>query len=263
MNGNSQSPKPDYGIDAPNEIRQFIVLGSFSVLVGGFIFVFGGRMKLPLINYLALPLIFVGLSFLGTAGLMIWGSRVRKFTLRDQVIESIPWRGDETVLDVGCGNGLVLIAAAKKLENGQAIGLDVLSRGKKAFHNTETIQRNARIEGVSERIEIRSGDARALALPDESVDVVFSCWVLHNIEDQSGRDQAIREVVRVLKPGGRAILMDFSFTQQYAAAFKKSGIEQVEISRPDYLFVVPTYRVQAIKPAAKEETSAIIEENRD
>lgn len=47
--------------------------------------------------------------------IMIWGSKVGKRLLRDKMIDSISWRGDEKVLDVGCGHGLMLIGAAKRL----------------------------------------------------------------------------------------------------------------------------------------------------
>jgi arsenite methyltransferase len=47
-------------------------------------------------------------------GGMVWSSKVGKLRVRDRLIESLSLRGDESVLDVGCGRGLLLIAAAKQ-----------------------------------------------------------------------------------------------------------------------------------------------------
>jgi cyclopropane fatty-acyl-phospholipid synthase-like methyltransferase len=56
---------------------------------------------------------------------MLWGSKFVKFRLRDKWLNSISWCGDEKVLDIGCGHGLMLIGAAKRLRDGKAIGIDL------------------------------------------------------------------------------------------------------------------------------------------
>jgi ribosomal protein L11 methylase PrmA len=68
---------------------------------------------------------FVGLGGLLQAALMLLSSKSGKFRARERLLDSIPWRGDETVLDVGCGRGLMLICAAKRLETGKAVGADI------------------------------------------------------------------------------------------------------------------------------------------
>ena len=78
---------------------------------------------------------------------MFWGSKVGKLRLRDKIIASIPWRGDEQVLDVGCGHGLMLLAVAKRLQSGRAIGIDIWSQVDQADNNPESTLANARIEG--------------------------------------------------------------------------------------------------------------------
>jgi ubiquinone/menaquinone biosynthesis C-methylase UbiE len=82
--------------------------------------------------------------------------------------------------------------------------------------------RNAAIEGVGDRVEIRDADARSLPFPDQSIDVVVSMLCLHNIED--GQERALAEIVRVLRPGGTAIVSDLGGTEQYAAAFSAAGM---------------------------------------
>jgi arsenite methyltransferase len=258
MNKAIAAPRPNYGIDAPKDLRQFLLIGLGGIISGFLVYFISRRFGVPLLRYLAPPLVFMGVAFLVTAAIMLWGSLVRKFHLRDEAIAAIPWRGDETVLDVGCGHGLLLIAAAKHLTSGKAIGIDIWSQRDQAFNSPEAVLRNARLEGVSERTEIRKGDARALAIPDETIDVVLSSWALHNIEEPSGREQALHEIVRVLKPGGRVVLLDISYPQQYAEILKRFGMCDIQISRPDYMFVVPTQRVTAIKDCG-EKVETVVE----
>ena len=76
-------------------------------------------------NAIASILVSIGVAFLITGAVMVWSSRVAKLKLRDRVLDAITWRGDEKVLDVGCGPGLMLIGAAKRLKSGKATGIDI------------------------------------------------------------------------------------------------------------------------------------------
>lgn len=72
----------------------------------------------------------------------------------------------------------------------------------------ERTQANVEVEGVKDKVELRSDDARKLSFHDASFDVVLSNLCIHNIPDKQGRDQACREIARVLKPGGIALISD-------------------------------------------------------
>jgi cyclopropane fatty-acyl-phospholipid synthase-like methyltransferase len=67
----------------------------------------------------------MGSGFGFGALLLLWSSLVGKFRARDALLNAVPWRGDEQVLDVGCGHGLMLIGAAKRLSTGRATGIDI------------------------------------------------------------------------------------------------------------------------------------------
>ena len=73
-----------------------------------------------------------GLVAAAQAGLMVRSSRTGKLRERDRLLQDLPWRGDEWVLDVGCGRGLLLIGAAKRLTSGRAVGLDLWRRQDQA-----------------------------------------------------------------------------------------------------------------------------------
>src|SRR5690349_15051392 len=106
--------KPDYGIDAPSVVRRFLVFGLSGVAAAVFLLV-ARRDWLPFwMRYLIAPCLTIGCTFLFEGGLMLWASKIGKLRLRDRVLDEIRWRGDEHVLDLGCGHGLMLIGAAKR-----------------------------------------------------------------------------------------------------------------------------------------------------
>ena len=71
---------------------------------------------------------------------------------------------------------------------------------------------------------------RALPLPDEVVDRVSSL-AIHNVPDQAGRDRAIAEIARVLKPGGTVVIQDMRHVDRYAAELRAHGVERRARSR--------------------------------
>jgi SAM-dependent methyltransferase len=106
-----------------------------------------------------------------------------------QIADAARVASDDRVLDVGCGTGVLARAASDRVaDESQVTGLD-LNEGMLAV-----------AERLRPRIDWRHGDASRLPLPVESYDVVVSQFALMYFPD---RRAAIREMVRVLKPGGR------------------------------------------------------------
>jgi arsenite methyltransferase len=108
-------------------------------------------------------------------------------------------REGDTVLDIGSGSGTdVLIAALITGPTGTVIGLDM----------TEAMRRkcldNAARMGLT-NVRVLDGNAERIPLPDESVDVVTSNGVINLVPDKPA---AIREMFRVLRPGGRVQIAD-------------------------------------------------------
>src|SRR6266849_4569883 len=108
-------PKANYGIDAPTVLRNLII-GAVACIVGGLLI-------LRYVGPVGRALLGPGLGFTFAALMLLWSSLVGKFRARDSLLNAIPWRGDEQVLDVGCGHGLLLIGAAKRLTTGRATGI--------------------------------------------------------------------------------------------------------------------------------------------
>jgi SAM-dependent methyltransferase len=142
----------------------------------------------------------------GLGALLLWSSPVGKFRARDAPAERGSVARDEQVLDVGCGLGLMLIGAAKRLASGRAIGIDLWQDVDQANNSAAATRRNAELEGV--RADVRDGDARRTPFGGAVFDVVVSSLALHNIYDAREREQALGEIARVLKPGGHAAIFD-------------------------------------------------------
>jgi arsenite methyltransferase len=157
-----------------------------------------------------------------TAALFIRTTRVGKFEAWAEILKNLRLRGDETLLDMGCGRGAVLLAAAKLLPNGRAIGVDIWRADQTDNAERNTLS-NAEIEGVADRVEVRTTDITDLPFDDDSFDVIVSSLVVHNIPTAEARTKAISEAARVLRPGGRLALVDIFFTNHYAEQLRALG----------------------------------------
>lgn len=115
------------------------------------------------------------------------------------LIESLHLKGDEMVLDVGCGRRVLLIEAANHMPDGNAIGIDLWQSVDLSGNNLEETMTNAEAEVVAERVKIRTGDMRKFPFLDASIYVVVARQSIHKIADKEGRAQAVHKINRVLK----------------------------------------------------------------
>jgi arsenite methyltransferase len=156
-----------------------------------------------------------------------------KFVVWAELLDRLRLRGDEDILDMGCGRGAVLLNLWRKVDQ--------------SGNSAEATQRNAVAEGVADRVELHTGDLRALPFEDGSFDVVLSSFAIHNISGRVGREKAIGEAVRVLRPGGRLVIADVRATRQHQAQLAKLGMNDVAGRRLGWRSW-PTRLVTATKP---------------
>jgi ubiquinone/menaquinone biosynthesis C-methylase UbiE len=116
-----------------------------------------------------------------------------------QLLDQAAPRAGERVLEIGCGTGNLMLLAKEQQPGAAVVGLDpdlsalALARRKARRRNVE--------------LQLDRGYADELPYADDSVDVVLSSFMLHHLPDGE-RQQAAREVHRVLRPGGRLHVVD-------------------------------------------------------
>jgi arsenite methyltransferase len=242
-NQNKHSEKANYGQDMPG-----IIIATSILAVVLFILALWQYHQYTISHnnqslITSIILVLVAAFFLFIAFVGIWSSRLGKLKLRDKVLSKLNFKGSESILDIGCGRGLLLIEAAKKVPNGKATGVD-LWLGNLEFKNTpQMVLENAKIEGVSNQVEIITADAQALPFNNNSFDMVMTSLMMHHVSDIN---KALNEMIRVLKPGGTIVIADVN-SKRYAKMLKSLGLVGVEMHYATRLFLVPAYIVKGEK----------------
>src|SRR5262247_4760062 len=211
-----------YGIDAPFApafLAGLVILYLVLAIVTG-----RARFWLVVLFISALEALFIHTALRG------------KFVVWAELLDGLKLRGDERILDLGCGRGAVLLMAAQHMTTGRAVGVDLWRKVDQSGNSAEATQRNAVAEGVADQVELHTGDMRALPLEDNSFDLVLSSLAIHNIPGNTGRDRAISEAVRVLRPGGRLMIVDVRGTRRYEAQLAKLGLNDVARRRLGWRF---------------------------
>ena len=236
-------PGPSYGIDAPGVVRNLSGASLVLIVCGGFAALAHGSAA-----SFAPALLWTGLAPGAMALWMIASSLWFKQRTVAKLLAAHAWRGDEAVLDVGCGRGLLSVCAARMVPKGSVVAIDLWRSEDLSKNGPEAIRANLRAAHVADRVRVETGDARALPFPEGSFDIVGSMTVVHNIADRSGREAAIAEMWRVLKPGGQLLIFDITHTRSYARQLRLAGAEQVLLSWPIFLWGMVGWRMTATKP---------------
>ena len=229
-----------YGIDAPYVP---LALGA-----GAVIFLVAGVLTE------SLPLLIVGAIFAVEVAIYLNATLRGKFVVWERLLNDLALRGDEQVVDLGCGRGAVLIAVAKRLTTGTAHGVDVWRSIDQSGNDEAVTRANAEAAGVGDRIELHTADMRELPFDDASFDVVVSSIAIHNLRDAADRAKVIDEALRVLRPGGRMVIADIRATAEYSERLRAGGMTDVRVANagPNYWFSGPWQGVKVVTATAAE-----------
>lgn len=205
------------------------------------------ELALAVISGRVWPLL-AALFILAVLGFYLYTTLRGKFVVWAELLDHLNLRGDERILDLGCGRGAVLLMAAQHLTTGRAVGVDLWRSVDQSGNSAEATRRNAVAEGVADRVELHTADMTALPFEDDSFDLIVSNFAIHNISGRAGRQKAIDEAVRVLRPGGRLMIADVRATRQHQAQLARLGMKDVTGHRLAWQFLGLARLVTATKP---------------
>ena len=227
--------KPSYGIPA-GEIFLSISIGAFLAVVG-----------LALTSLSLLFLVFVPFGFL----LVFHGLTIFKDTtfrarikLREDFMRILQPKDGDRILDVGTGRGLLAIGFAKAISHGEIVGIDVWSSFALTGNKPENAWKNAEIEGVKDKVKFETASATNIPYPDEYFNIVVASFVIHVIKGKQAREKALKEMVRVLKKGGKFAIAEplskwiFYSKKELEEKLSKLGLKNInfhKLRRPSYI----------------------------
>lgn len=133
-------------------------------------------------------------------------------SVRRELVSRANIEAGQRILDIGCGTGTLVVKLKRQYTAAQVVGLDPDAKALQRAHI------KAARAGVS--VELEQGFADELPYQNESFDRVFSSFMFHHLNTQE-RENMLREVLRVLKPGGSFHLVDFTVADASHAFFDR------------------------------------------
>lgn len=121
--------------------------------------------------------------------------------IRDRIVELAEPRPDDLVVDLGAGTGLLALALAPRVQ--ELVAVDISER------MLEGLDDAAATDGIH-NVEPLVADLRRLPLEDEFATLVVSNYAFHHLDDP-GKELALAEARRILRPGGRLVICDMMF----------------------------------------------------
>eukprot|EP01103_Thecamoeba_quadrilineata_P008514 TRINITY_DN18251_c0_g1_i1.p1 TRINITY_DN18251_c0_g1~~TRINITY_DN18251_c0_g1_i1.p1 ORF type:complete len:260 (+),score=20.19 TRINITY_DN18251_c0_g1_i1:85-864(+) len=239
--------KPFYGIDSLDILALLLTICIiFFIMFCCFLAVPGpGGTVLSVLSFIVVTFfLFIVLG-------MLWSSLYMKFKFKKALIASMGLKGTEEILELGCGRGFFLNALAKRLNsNGKAYGFDIFSSFAQTGNSPKNTLRNSALEGVSAKVQVGEGDQRvALPFQDSSFDIVLSTWITPRLWQYSISKEEIKEMARVLRPGGRLILVKYSWiAPRYFVHMEACGFVGAQFSEVQFTIFPPVRTILAVLP---------------
>jgi len=220
--------QPEYGNWVPVKMIAVPgVLGITGLILGAFHWAF----LIPAILFLVIAAYFGISRHLFSAR----GGKVQD-QVQQLVVKHIDWPGKGRVLDIGCGNGPLMLKIARRFPEAEVVGLDYW--GKRWDYSLRVCQENARLAGVGDRVSFKHGSASALPFEDASFDLVVSNLTFHEVTDVVDKRKCVQEALRVLKPGGVFVLQDlfllrpfYGTPEELTNVVRSWGTREVEFIR--------------------------------
>ena len=231
-----KAEKPDYGNWVSKKL--LYVLGILSVLLLGLSYVF----LILIVGAVLFILAFVYFLY-ARYKFSPRGGNIQA-QIQELVLSRLDWDGEGQALDIGCGNGPLAIMMAKKFPDAHVTGIDYWSGMWE--YSKSVCERNAKIEGVADRVDFRKASASTLPFEDEFFDVAVSNLVFHTVTDAKDKRDVIKEALRVVKKGGKFAFQDLFLVKRVYGevddlleAIKSWGVESVEFLDTSHSDFIP------------------------
>lgn len=142
----------------------------------------------------------------------LWAGNITLRASKRQDYLTLPFvdlfpRGSENVLDAGCGSGRTVIGLSRVMKTGSITALDRFDSDYIENGGKTLLERNAKIAGISDRLNIVEGDVTGMEFQDNYFDATISSFMMDHLGKY--KLDALKEINRCLKPGGRMLLIVF------------------------------------------------------
>ena len=161
------------------------------------------------------------------------GGNVQEKILQ-MVFSRLGWNGKGRALDIGCRNGPLAIRLAREYPEALITGIDYW--GARWDYSQNACVRNARVEGVGERVSFQRASASKLPFEDGRFDAAVSNLVFHEVGDTKDKGEVISEALRVVRKGGSFAFQDlfllkavYGETDELLATIRSWGVSRVEL----------------------------------
>lgn len=152
--------------------------------------------------------------------------------VHEHLVEHLDWDGKGSLLDIGCGAAALTVRCAKAFPEAEITAIDYW--GAAWNYAKEQCEKNARAEGVADRISFQKGDAAKMEFADGTFDAAVSNFVFHEVRSAKDKRDVVKEVLRVVKKGGVFSFQDM-FSQkalygdmdQFLRELREEGISEV------------------------------------
>ncbi|HTZ41670.1 MAG TPA: class I SAM-dependent methyltransferase [Candidatus Omnitrophota bacterium] len=211
--------KINFGIDAPTAVKKLFIMSVIALVL-----FFASLFLFPKILIESL-LFIVFIIFLIASILLILSSKIFKIKNRNKLIFLLNLKGNEKILDIGCGNGLYTIGLANKITTGKVYGIDIWDKKDLSNNSLKAIQENIKSSHLENKIILKSEDMRNMTLKNEFFDVIVASFSIHNIKNNQERKKAFDEINRVVKKSGKVAIIDFKNIKKYKKYFTEHGFK--------------------------------------
>jgi SAM-dependent methyltransferase len=198
----------------------------------------------PVSLIVAIPFLVIFLYFLYAYYKFSPGGGDIQSKIRGFVLNELSWDGNGKALDIGCGNGWLVIKLALKYPGALVTGIDYWNNHW--GYTREACEKNAEIEGVAARSTFQMASAAALPFADGSFDAVISNFVFHEVREVQDKRLVIKEALRVVKKGGAFAFQDlfpskaiYGDINHLLATIKEWGIQDVRFINTSNAAFIP------------------------